>query len=90
MKRNIYNPVLLFSQQDKIRKAFPHPHKGIRIKNRKVCVAKEGDVFTFKFTYAKGWRKAVMYVPISEEALAAMVQLASEINNEEYAKGLQK
>ena len=88
MKRTIYNPVLLFSMQDKFREASPDKHKGIRLKNRRVCAAKDGDVFTFKFTYAKGWRKAVMYVPISQEALAAMVSLASAINDEEYAKEL--
>jgi hypothetical protein len=35
---------------------------------------------------AKGWRKAVMFVPLSQDALAAMVQLATGINNEQYAK----
>ena len=74
--------------QDKIRKTFPYPHKMVRLKNRKVCAVKDGDVFTFKFTYAKGWRKAVLFVPISQEALSAMVQLASTINTEEYVKGL--
>lgn len=86
MNRVIYNPVILFSMQDKIQKAFPDKHKGIRLKNRRVCASKDGDLFTFKFTYAKGWRKSIMYFPVSQEALAAMVKLASEINNEEFAK----
>ena len=74
-------------QSEDIRK-FSKPHIGIRLKNRRICLLREDGVNLFKFEMAMGLKKYVCTMPLSDEALSAMVSLRSDARNNGFVEEL--
>lgn len=85
MNRLQFNRALNIKCQEHSYNKFREPHHGLKLKNRRICAIKEEDgSFLFKFEIAHKWRKNVMCIRLSVEAVASMAHLIDAINHKEY------
>jgi len=83
MNRKELNTCVTFDNQNRLIAVFRRPHSGIRLKGRRVCLVRENGENVFKFERASKWRIKVCAIPLSDEALDAMIALRSDARNKE-------
>ena len=83
LNRQVLNNVISCKRQVEYYDEFKQAHSGVRLKNSRVCLLRTGDINLFQFVLAKGLRKYLCYLPISDGALDAMVALRSELRSKE-------